>query len=269
MTPTDALKMLERLAAGDTTPEEVLREFQSAPVAQLGFAAVDLHRELRQGCPEVIFGAGKTPSQVVAIADRLVAASRRVLVTRITPQHAVAFRKHFPKARHHEEARLLVVGPTPTADQRGLVAVVCAGTSDVPVAEEAALTAEFLGSRVRRVYDVGVAGLHRLLARLPEIQEASVIIVVAGMEAALPSVLGGLVSRPLIGVPTSIGYGSHMGGITALLGMLNSCASGLTVVNIDNGFGAGFAAHRINQATSTGAPAPTPAAPAGKKRSRS
>ena len=269
MTPNDALRVLERLAAGDTTPEEVLRQFQSAPVAQLGFAAVDLHRELRQGCPEVIFGAGKTPQQVVAIADRLVTASGRVLVTRITPQHAVAFRKRFPKAIHHEDARLLVVGPTLPEQQRGLVAVVCAGTSDVPVAEEAALTAEFLGSRVRRVYDVGVAGLHRLLARLPEIQEASVIVVVAGMEAALPSVLGGLVSRPLIGVPTSIGYGSHMGGVTALLGMLNSCASGLTVVNIDNGFGAGFAAHRINQPAATGAPVKKPTAAERRKRSRS
>lgn len=255
MTPTDALKMLERLAAGDTTPEEVLRQFQSAPVAQLGFAAVDLHRELRQGCPEVIFGAGKTPSQVVAIADRLVAASRRVLVTRITPRHAVAFRKHFPKALHHEEARLLVVGPTPTADQRGLIAVVCAGTSDVPVAEEAALTAEFLGSRVRRVYDVGVAGLHRLLARLPEIQEASVIIVVAGMEAALPSVLGGLVGLPLVAVPTSVGYGAHLQGLTAFLGMLNSCAPGITVVNIDNGFGAAYAIHRLALTTNVRPPA--------------
>ena len=163
-----------------------------------------------------------------------------------------------------------MVGPTPSEQQRGLIAVVCAGTSDVPVAEEAALTAEFLGSRVRRIYDVGVAGLHRLLARLPEIQEASVVVVVAGMEAALPSVLGGLVSRPLIGVPTSIGYGSHMGGITALLGMLNSCASGLTVVNIDNGFGAGFAAHRINQPTPGATPASArPAVPEKRKRSRS
>lgn len=269
MTPTQALKMLERLAAGGTTPEEVLRQFQAAPVAQLGFAAVDLHRELRQGCPEVVFGAGKTPTQVVAIAQRLVAASGRVLVTRIGPAHAAAFRKRFPKAIHHEAARLLVVGPTPAEHQHGLVAVVCAGTSDIPVAEEAALTAEFLGSRVRRIYDVGVAGLHRLLARLPEIQEASVILVVAGMEAALPSVLGGLVSRPLIGVPTSIGYGSHLGGITALLGMLNSCASGLTVVNIDNGFGAGFAAHRINGATSTGTPVRKPANVQRGKRSRS
>jgi pyridinium-3,5-biscarboxylic acid mononucleotide synthase len=270
MTPNDALRLLERLAAGESSPEEVLRRFQSAPVAQLGFAAVDLHRELRQGCPEVIFGAGKTPQQVVAIAQRLVESSGRVLVTRITPKHAVVFRKRFPRSIHHEDARLLVVGPTPPEHQRGLVAVVCAGTSDVPVAEEAALTAEFLGSRVRRIYDVGVAGLHRLLARLPEIQEASVIVVVAGMEAALPSVLGGLVSRPLIGVPTSIGYGSHMGGVTALLGMLNSCASGLTVVNIDNGFGAGFAAHRINQPTAAiGAPPATPADTNRKKRSRS
>ena len=244
MTPSEASRLLDAFARGETTRDEVLRRFQAAPVADLGFASVDLHRELRQGCPEVIFGAGKTPAQVTAIAQKIVQASGRVLVTRITPAHVRPFQRKFPRAKYHEAARLLAVGPTPKP--QGLVAVVCAGTSDLPVAEEAALTAEFLGARVRRVFDVGVAGLHRLLARLPEIQEAKVVIVVAGMEAALPSVLGGLVSRPLIGVPTSVGYGSNLGGFTALLGMLNSCASGLTVVNIDNGFGAGFAASRIN-----------------------
>lgn len=246
MTPVDAVRLLDAFARGEVSRDEVLHRFQAPPVADLGFAQVDLHRELRQGCPEVIFGANKTPAQVVAIASRIVAASHRVLVTRITEAHARAFRRKFPKARHHTEARLLTVGMPAAAKGRGLIAVVAAGTSDLSVAEEAALTAEFMGSRVRRVYDVGVAGLHRLLSRLSEIQEAQVVVVVAGMEAALPSVLGGLVSKPIIGVPTSIGYGSHMGGFTALLGMLNSCASGLTVVNIDNGFGAGLAASRIN-----------------------
>lgn len=245
MTPEQAAQLLDAFSQGEVSRDQVLRRFQTAPVADLGYAAVDLHRELRQGCPEVIFGAGKTPAQVVAIAEKIVKASGRVLVTRITPEHAKVFRRKFPKAIYHEVARLLVVGQGP--EPSGRVAVVCAGTSDLPVAEEAAITAEFMGSRVVRVFDVGVAGLHRLLARLPEIQEARVIVVVAGMEAALPSVLGGLVSKPLIGVPTSVGYGSHMGGFTALLGMLNSCASGLTVVNIDNGFGAGFAASRINR----------------------
>jgi len=246
MTPAEAVQLLDAFSRGETTREDVLRRFQAAPVANLGFATVDLHRELRQGCPEVIFGAGKSPAQVTAIAGKILQASGRVLVTRITEAHAKAFRRKFPRAVHHEAARLLTVGVPPPAELSGLIAVVCAGTSDLPVAEEAAVTAEFMGSRVLRVCDVGVAGLHRLFARLPEIQEAQVVVVVAGMEAALPSVLGGLVAKPLIGVPTSVGYGSNLGGFTALLGMLNSCASGLTVVNIDNGFGAGFAASRIN-----------------------
>ncbi len=251
MTPQEASQLLDAFARGELSRDQVLRRFQATPVAALGFATVDLHRELRQGCPEVVFGAGKTPSQVTAIAQKIVKASGRALVTRITEAHARAVRRRFPKAVHHDTARLLTIGAPPPDRGEGLVAVVCAGTSDLPVAEEAALTAEFLGARVRRVFDVGVAGLHRLLARLPEIQEARVIVVVAGMEAALPSVLGGLVARPLIGVPTSVGYGSNLGGFTALLGMLNSCASGLTVVNIDNGFGAGFAAARINAVAQT------------------
>ena len=245
---------------GDVSRDAVLRAFQAAPVADLGFAAVDLHRELRKDCPEVIFGAGKTPAQVAAIARRIVASSGRVLVTRVTDQHARALRRVLPQTRHHEAARCLTVEPPGTRPLHGCIAVVCAGTSDLPVAEEAALTAEFMGSRVVRIHDVGVAGIHRLFRRLDDIQQANVVVVVAGMEAALPSVIGGLVSKPLIGVPTSVGYGSHFGGITALLGMLNSCASGLTVVNIDNGFGAGYAAARINAGFTSPSPATIPGA---------
>lgn len=245
MTPTEAIAILGKLKAGTVTVETALHAFQAAPVAELGFATVDTHRALRKGFPEVIFGAGKTPPQLVAIAERIFRADSRVLITRVTPEHVRALRKRFPKACHHEAARCLTWERKPLAKRAGVIAVVAAGTSDFPVAEEAAVTAEFMGNEVRRIYDVGVAGLHRLLRRLPDLQSASVVIVVAGMEAALPSVVGGLISKPLIGVPTSIGYGSHFGGVTALLGMLNSCASGLTVVNIDNGFGAGYAAAQI------------------------
>jgi hypothetical protein len=246
MTPTEAAALLDRFQRGETDRDAVLRAFQAAPVQELGFAAVDTHRALRKGFPEVIFGAGKTPDQVVAIAEKIVAANDRVLVTRITPEHAAAFRKKFRKSVHHEAARCLTLERKPLAKRPGYIAVVCAGTSDLPVAEEAALTGDFMGNEVRRIHDVGVAGIHRLFRRLDEIQAANVVVCVAGMEAALPSVLGGLVGKPLIGVPTSVGYGSHFGGLTALLGMLNSCSSGLTVVNIDNGFGAGYAASQIN-----------------------
>ena len=252
MTPTEAAALLDRFQRGETDRDAVLRAFQTAPVQELGFAAVDTHRALRKGFPEVIFGAGKTPAQVVAIAEKIVAANDRVLVTRITPDHAKAFRKKFRTGVHHEAARCLTLERKPLAKRPGVIAVVCAGTSDLPVAEEAALTADFMGNEVRRICDVGVAGLHRLFRRLDEIQSANVVICVAGMEAALPSVLGGLLGKPLIGVPTSVGYGSHFGGLTALLGMLNSCASGLTVVNIDNGFGAGYAASQINALVAQG-----------------
>ncbi len=246
MTPVQAAELLDRFQRGETDRDSVLREFQSAPVSELGFAAVDLHRTLRKGFPEVIYGAGKTPEQVVAIAEKVVGVDNRVLVTRVGSEHARLFLERFPAGVHHAAARCLTLETSPLKPRTGEIAVVAAGTSDLPVAEEAAITAEFMGNPVRRIYDVGVAGIHRLFARLPEIQAARVVIVVAGMEAALPSVVGGLVGRPIIGVPTSVGYGSHLGGLTALLGMLNSCASGLTVVNIDNGFGAGYAANAIN-----------------------
>ncbi len=246
MTESEAIKLLEQFRAGGISRDRVLHAFQAAPIADLGFAQVDTHRALRKGFPEVIFGAGKTPTQVVKIAAKLLAREQRVLVTRITAEHARALRKKFRHAIHHEMARCVTIQKKPARKHPGTIAVVCAGTSDLPVAEEAAVTAEIMGNHVERVTDVGVAGLHRLLACLPLIQNANVVIVVAGMEGALPSVVAGLVSRPVIAVPTSIGYGANFGGLAALLGMLNSCGSGVTVVNIDNGFGAGYAASQIN-----------------------
>lgn len=246
MTTTEAIKLLEKFRAGGVGREEVLRRFQAAPVADLGFATLDTHRALRKGFPEVIFGAGKTPTQVVQIAARLFAREQRILVTRIGPEHARRLRRRFKQAVHHELARCVTIERKALPKRPGTIVVVCAGTSDLPVAEEAAVTAEIMGNRVDRITDVGVAGVHRLFGRLEVIQRANVIIVVAGMEGALPSVVAGLVSRPVIAVPTSVGYGTSFGGLAPLLAMLNSCASGLTVVNIDNGFGAGYAASQIN-----------------------
>lgn len=246
MTEQEARDLLERFRAGKAGREEVLRAFQAAPLADLGFAQVDLQRSLRKGFPEVIFGAGKTPPQVTAIAARLVEREQHVLVTRITAEHARALRRKFPRAVFHEAARCVTIEGKPRRKRPGTIAVLCAGTSDLPVAEEAAVTAEIMGNNVERIYDVGVAGLHRLLRRLEDIQRANVVIVAAGMEGALPSVVAGLVGTPVIAVPTSVGYGASFGGLAALLAMLNSCGSGVTVVNIDNGFGAGYAASQIN-----------------------
>ena len=246
MTSAEAKALLRRFKTGSASLEEALQAFQAAPVLDLGFANVDTHRALRQGFPEVIFGSGKSPQQVTEIARRLLDHNGRVLVTRIGLEHARAVRRRFPKAGYHETARCLTLERSPLPKRAGTIAVLCAGTSDLPVAEEAAVTADFMGNRVERLFDVGVAGLHRLLGRLEVVQRAQVIIVVAGMEGALPSVVAGLVARPVIAVPTSIGYGASFGGVAALLGMLNSCGSGVTVVNIDNGFGAGYAASQIN-----------------------
>ena len=246
MTATEAKVLLEKFRAGKNSVEEVVRAFQAAPVADLGFAQVDLQRAARKGFPEVIYGAGKTPAQVVAIASKLVEREQPVLITRITPPHARALKKKFRRAVFHEAARCVTIESKPRLLRPGVIVVLCAGTSDLPVAEEAAVTAEIMGNRVERIYDVGVAGLHRLLRRLEEIRRANVIVAVAGMEGALPSVVAGLVSKPVIAVPTSVGYGANFGGVAALLGMLNSCGSGVTVVNIDNGFGAGYAASQIN-----------------------
>jgi len=223
-----------------------MHAFQAAPVADLGFAQVDTHRALRKDFPEVIFGAGKTPEQIVKIAAKLVEHDQPVLATRVNADHARALKKKFKLAVHHPVARCVTIEKKPLPKRAGFIAVVCAGTSDLPVADEAALTAEIMGNRVERIHDVGVAGLHRMLARLELLQRANVLVVVAGMEGALPSVVAGLIAKPVIAVPTSIGYGASFGGIAALLAMLNSCASGVTVVNIDNGFGAGYAASQIN-----------------------
>ncbi|MEY2465878.1 MAG: pyridinium-3,5-biscarboxylic acid mononucleotide synthase [Verrucomicrobiota bacterium] len=246
MTTTEAIQLLEKFRAGGVGRDKVLQAFQAAPVADLGFAQVDTHRALRKGFPEVIFGAGKTPEQVLKIATKLLEHEQNVLATRITAEHARVVKKKFKNAVYHELARCITIEKKPLPKRPGTIAVACAGTSDLPVSEEATITAEIMGNRVVRVTDVGVAGVHRLFNRLDTIQSANVVIVVAGMEGALPSVVAGLISKPVIAVPTSIGYGASFGGLAALLGMLNSCGSGVTVVNIDNGFGAGFAASQIN-----------------------
>ena len=247
MTTSEAIRLLEKFRAGGVSREKVLHAFQAAPVADLGFARVDTHRALRKGFPEVIFGAGKTPVQVVKIAARLLEREPRILVTRINSEHARLLRKRFKAAAaYHELARCVTIDRKPANPRPGTIVVACAGTSDLPVAEEAAVTAEIMGNKVERIADIGVAGLHRLMSRLETIQSANVVIVVAGMEGALPSVVAGLISKPVIAVPTSVGYGASFGGLAALLGMLNSCGSGVTVVNIDNGFGAGYAASQIN-----------------------
>lgn len=229
----------------ESTIGEALRE---APFVDLGFAKVDLHRKIRQGAAEVIYGAGKTPEQIVSIANVLREKGQTtVLITRLSAEAAETMRNAFPADfTYYAQARFGSLGAFPEPDTPGSIVVATGGTSDLPVAEEAALTAEALGNRVTRLYDVGVAGLHRLLSHLEELQKARVIVAVAGMEGALASVIGGLVDCPIIAVPTSVGYGTAFGGVAALLSMLNSCASGVSVVNIDNGFGAGFLASRIN-----------------------
>ncbi len=219
------------------------------PVASddLGFACLDLQRQQRCGMSEVIYGAGKTPPQIAAIMQRLNAAGQNACATRITPEVAAAVIRLHSAARYHDDACMLTSDVVPLPRRRGAVAVVSAGTSDLPVAAEAALTAERMGCKIERINDVGVAGLHRLLSQVDRLRAARVVIVVAGMEGALPSVVAGLVATPVIAVPTSVGYGANLGGVTTLLAMLTSCASGVTVVNIDNGFGAGVAAALINR----------------------
>lgn len=248
MTTNEATDLLRRLQKGEVNLEIALRAFQAAPVQDLGFASVDVHRSLRKGFPEVIFAAGKTPAQVAQIAARLYKKETHLLITRADAAHARAVRKKYPRAIYNEVARCITLEKASSSrrPRPGTVAVISAGTSDLPVAEEAAVTAEIMGNRVHRIHDVGVAGLHRLLGHLEAMQRANVLVVVAGMEGALPSVVAGLVARPVIAVPTSVGYGASFGGLAALLGMLTSCGSGVTVVNIDNGFGAGYAASQIN-----------------------
>lgn len=238
--------LLEEVAGGTLTPEQALARLRSLPYDDLRFARVDLHRSLRHGVPEAVFCAGKTPEQVVAIVERLAEHHDDVLATRAEPAVAAALLASGLPCRVHETARLVVVKPT-ARDGVGLIVVVSAGTADLPVAEEAAVTAEVMGNHVERVFDCGVAGLHRLVPHLDRLNEANAIIAVAGMDGALPSVLGGLVDRPVIAVPTSVGYGASFGGVAALLTMLNSCAPGVSVVNIDNGYGAAAQANQINK----------------------
>ncbi len=248
MTKEELKQLLSDYKSGKLTEAGVLEKLAALRFESLGFATVDHHRQLRQGFPEVILCQGKTPKQVAEIAARIAKHKQPILATRASREQYLAVKKVVLKARYHETARVITANePKVSTAGKGTILVITAGTSDIPVAEEAVVTAEMFGNRVERLFDVGVAGIHRLLSQSGKLLEASLIIVVAGMEGALPSVVGGLVDVPVIAVPTSIGYGASFGGITALLAMLNSCASGITVVNIDNGFGAGFAASLINK----------------------
>ncbi len=255
MTSSDLLKLLGEVERGALTPEVAAERLATLPFEDLGHARVDHHRSLRTGLPEVVFAAGKTAEQTVAIFTSLAGDGVDVLATRCTPATAQAILARHPAAIHNEVARTVALRQSPIAPAgQGHVAVICAGTSDLPIAEEAAVTAETFGARVTRLYDVGVAGLHRLLAVRDDLKSAHAIIVCAGMEGALPSVVGGLVAVPVIAVPTSVGYGASFGGATALLGMLNSCSPNVTVVNIDNGFGAAYTAVLIARASAQAHP---------------
>jgi hypothetical protein len=248
MDPDRLRDLLEAVAARRVPVDEAVRELRELPFRSLGYANADTHRHLRTGFPEVVLGEGKTPEQIAAILTELSRGGSTVLATRVSPGAAAVVQAALPAARHYPVPRCIVVGEMPAPDRgRGTIAVVSAGTADVPVAEEAALTAEVAGNVVERVFDAGVAGLHRLLARRALLESAEVVVVVAGMEGALPSVVAGLCGRPVIAVPTSVGYGASLGGIAALLAMLTSCAAGVSVVNIDNGFGAGQLAAMLNR----------------------
>lgn len=241
---SSARDIIEKVASGEMTPEEAELQLKMKPFVDLGFAKPDLHRGIRQGVPEVIYGEGKTPDQIDKITESLLDAGvKTVLITRLSEDKSKDLKISI---KYYKDARIGVAGGIPEVNTKGKIIVACAGTSDLPVAEEAAVTAELLGNKVDRIYDVGVAGLQRLLSHTEELMSASVIIAVAGMEGALASVIGGLVDCPVIAVPTSVGYGASFEGLTALLAMMNSCASGVTVVNIDNGFGAGYSASMIN-----------------------
>lgn len=240
-------QLLADVASGAVPQAEAYARLRELPFEDLGYAKIDFHRSLRKGFPETIFCQGKTPEQTASIARRMVDRGVMVLGTRCSPECFAAVKEAVPEAKYHETARLFTVLCEKTTQRPGYIAVLCAGTSDLPVAEEAAVTCEVLGNRVERIYDVGVAGLHRLLEHQEQLIHASALIVCAGMEGALPSVVAGLTPAVVIAVPTSVGYGASFGGIAALLGMLNSCAPGLTVVNIDNGYGAAVAASMINR----------------------
>jgi NCAIR mutase (PurE)-related protein len=241
-------ELLKKVKSGKTTLDEAMVELKSLPFEDLGYARVDHHRSLRKGFPEVIWGEGKTSGQILSIMKQLKGKGQNILITRLEEKKAKAIQKVFLKSQYYPKSKVLTYLTHPVKSEgKGTVLVITAGTTDIPVAEEAAVTAQFMGNRVETLYDVGVAGIHRLLSERKRLEAARVLIVVAGMEGALPSVIGGLVDRPVIAVPTSVGYGTSFGGITALLAMLNSCASGVAVVNIDNGFGAGYIASLINR----------------------
>lgn len=240
-------KLFQQVRKRQLSPDEAVDRLRHMPFEDLGFAKVDHHRALRVGMPEVIFGQGKTPEQVAGIFSRLEQHGGNVLATRASSEQFAAVQSVVPKAEYHELGRAIVLRRDRKKYGKGVIAVVSAGTSDIPVAEEAVITAEIMGNRVEHLYDVGVAGIHRLLANRASLTRARVVIVCAGMEGALPSVVGGLVGVPVIAVPTSIGYGAAFEGVAALLGMMNSCASNVSVVNIDNGFGAGYVASLINR----------------------
>ena len=250
MTAAQLQQLLDQVRDGQVAPEDALEQvvglMRAASFEDLGFARVDHHREFRQGFPEVVFGLGKTPEQLASISAQIVARGHTLLVTRASVEGFTAVRAVVPEASFHPTARTITYRQQDTQPGKGTILVAAAGTSDLPVAEEACVTAEVMGNTVDRLFDVGVAGIHRLLAEHVRLAAARVVIVVAGMEGALPSVVGGLVKAPVIAVPTSVGYGASFGGVAALLGMLNSCASGVSVVNIDNGFGAAAIASRIN-----------------------
>ncbi len=248
MTEETLRTLLQKFKSGDASLDHVVSTLKNSFTDELGFAKVDLHRELRQGFPEVIFSEGKSPSQVAEIARRIVKHGSVLLATRADKKHFAAVKRTVPKARYHQAPRIITANESLVKKQgAGTILVVSAGTSDIPVAEEACITAEMFGNTVERLYDVGVAGIHRLLGNTDHLARASVVIVVAGMEGALASVVGGLVAVPVVAVPTSVGYGASFQGIAALLAMLNSCVAGVTVVNIDNGFGAAVAASKINR----------------------
>lgn len=240
------LDILKAVEAGGLSADEALTKLKLEPIDEMGFAKVDRHRELRQGASEVIYGEGKSPAQMIKIAESLLNDGQSpVLITRLSPENAEEIQKKLA-LKYDPASRLGLIGELPEPDGKGYIVVATGGTTDIPVAEEAALTAEAMGNKVTRLYDVGVSGIHRLLAHADVIMNARCIVAVAGMEGALPSVIGGLADCPVIAVPTSVGYGAAFGGVAALLSMLNSCASGLSVVNIDNGFGAGYLASMIN-----------------------
>lgn len=248
MDPTALRELLERVGSGATSPADAVDELRDLPFRSLGFAHADTHRHLRTGFPEVVLGQGKTPAQIATLLVELGHAGATVMATRVGAEAASEIRRLVPDAQYHAAARIVVHGRPPAQDRgRGTIAVLTAGTSDIPVAEEAAVTAEMDGNRVVRVFDVGVAGLHRLLAHRETVQNAEVVIACAGMDGVLPTVCAGLFARPVIAVPTSIGYGASFQGLAALLTMLNSCAAGVAVVNIDNGFGAGRLASLLNR----------------------